>query len=458
MKKSYIYLMVAGLFLTTSCSQWVDTDINIDPNNPKDVPLELILPGVEAAWGYNVGSDISRFNSIFTQHHAGVDRQHLGLDVYSLVENDVDGSYQATYGTVMNELKIMIDKAGTESPHYSGVAKVLMSHALMVTTDLYGSVPFSEAFQLNDDLTPGYDTQEEIYATIVTMLADAKADLAKTESVFSPGSDDFVYGGDLALWTKGANALLARAYLHTANVNSGDYAKALTSIDAGAFEASADDMAMFFTAASTESNPLFQFMDQRGDIRMGAFFVDLMVGLDDPRLTVFTDTATNGGGYKGSVAGKPDLSANMPGSAYAATDASIPFITFVEQKFIEAEAALATGDKARAATAYNDAVIASLAKWGVSDTVYEAANAAEDENSITLETIMTQKYIAMYFSSESWSDWRRTGFPALTPADGQSKIPTRWPMAQSERFYNADNYSTLPSPSDIYAKVWWDAD
>ena len=70
----------------------------------------------------------------------------MGLDVYSLVANDVDGSYQATYGTVMNELKIMIDKAGTESPHYSGVAKVLMYHALMVTTDYYGYVSFFVAF------------------------------------------------------------------------------------------------------------------------------------------------------------------------------------------------------------------------------------------------------------------------------------------------------------------------
>jgi hypothetical protein len=130
----------------------------------------------------------------------------------------------------------------------------------------------------------------------------------------------------------------------------------------------------------------------------------------------------------------------------------------VEQKFIEAEAALESGDKPRAATAHNEAVTASLEQWGVSDAAYLAANAAETDATISLEKIMTQKYIALYYQTETWNDWRRTGFPALIPSDGQSKIPTRWPMSQSERFYNADNYNLLSNPIDIYAKVWWDAD
>lgn len=441
----------------TACNKWVDTDINIDPNNPKDVPLELILPGAQAAWSYTYGGDICRYNSVITQHHGGVDRQHLGIDAYNITEVDVNNSWESSYSTAMNEFNIIIQKAGTESPHYAGVAKVLMAHAVMVTTDLYGDIPFSDAFQLSENLKPGYDKQEDIYAAIVTLLTEAATDLGAAESMFSPGGDDLMYGGDLALWTSAANVLLGRAYLHTANVNSGDYAKALAALDNGGFSGSVDDLNMFYTTASTEQNPLYQFVDQRGDIRMGKFFIDLMNGLNDPRIAVFAVPADTTG-YRGSPAGKPDISASYPGVAYNAPDAPIPFVTYVEQKFIEAEAALESGDKPRAATAHNEAVTASLEQWGVSDAAYLAANAAETDATISLEKIMTQKYIALYYQTETWTDWRRTGFPALTPSDGQSKIPTRWPMSQSERFYNADNYNLLSNPIDIYAKVWWDAD
>ncbi len=97
---------------------------------------------------------------------------------------------------------------------------------------------------------------------------------------------------------------------------------------------------------------------------------------------------------------------------------------------------------------------ANLIKLGVPDPVYLAANANETETTITLEKIMTQKYIAMFSQPEVWSDWRRTDLPKLTPNPNGNvaAIPRRLPTAQSERLYNTN----APVNTDILKPVWWD--
>ena len=78
----------------------------------------------------------------------------------------------------------------------------------------------------------------------------------------------------------------------------------------------------------------------------------------------------------------------------------------------------------------------------------------ETAATITLEKIMTQKYIAMFTQPEVYSDWRRTNIPMLTPNAGASiaEIPRRLPTAQNERLYN----SKAQVVTDLTQRVWWD--
>jgi hypothetical protein len=100
--------------------------------------------------------------------------------------------------------------------------------------------------------------------------------------------------------------------------------------------------------------------------------------------------------------------------------------------------------------------MASLARFGISDLVFEAAYASETSGTISLDKIMTQKYIAMYLDVEAFNDWRRTGIPHLLPNTGNVTgdiIPRRLPYPQSERLFNGAN---LPSDNAITSRVWWD--
>jgi hypothetical protein len=60
--------------------------------------------------------------------------------------------------------------------------------------------------------------------------------------------------------------------------------------------------------------------------------------------------------------------------------------------------------------------------------------------------IITHKYIANFVKYQAYNDWRRTGFPELSPAGNAATeggvIPLRFPYPNSEYTNNANNVPT----------------
>jgi hypothetical protein len=111
-----------------------------------------------------------------------------------------------------------------------------------------------------------------------------------------------------------------------------------------------------------------------------------------------------------------------------------PLVSYEETQLIIAEAALQTGQPALALTALNNE------RTAVGQPTFGAA---------TLQNIMTEKFTALFQNVEVWSDWKRTGIPALTPYNGGS-IPRRLSYPLSE-------YSANPNiPGGGPAKNWND--
>jgi len=77
-------------------------------------------------------------------------------------------------------------------------------------------------------------------------------------------------------------------------------------------------------------------MSQRGDIRMGSTLVDALKATGDPRLP-FYSAPDGSGDYVGSAPGSENTLASTPGDYIAGIGASSVFISYAEQKFMEAE-------------------------------------------------------------------------------------------------------------------------
>ncbi|MBK9525325.1 MAG: SusD/RagB family nutrient-binding outer membrane lipoprotein [Bacteroidetes bacterium] len=434
-------------------------DVNDNPNLPEEVPVNIILPAAQASLAYDFGGDIARFNAIMAQNVTGVGRQFIGYNSYVFTEEDFNNLWNNMYAGNMSDLYKIMEKAkATPGAYdgYDGVAKIIMAYSLGTMTDLFGDVPYTEAFKGNASLTPKYQTQQEIYETILPeLLNSAIADFANTGDDFVlPGGDDKIYGGDLAKWTSLANGLKARFAIHLTKINPGAAQAALDAINAGGL-ASMDDDAQF-GFGGTYQNPWYQYIDQRADISyssidyyygVGCFLSDTMEASGDPRYGAVIDT---GGTY---------YAPGFPSALYMGDDAPVYFFTYFEQKFIEAEAKLLTGDDAGAEISLHEAVTANMEKLGVDsadNATYQTANVVwTGTTQDKLNLIMFQKYVANYLQPESWTDWRRTGQPNLQPNAGStSPIPRRYIYPTNERLYNpnASNASTTM----LTPRLWWD--
>lgn len=432
----YIFIFcLAAMFV--GCQDYFGEDANVDPDNPTEVTVNVILPQVQARLAYTYGGDYVRYAGINTQYIDGVERQFAVLGNYGISGSDVDQLWANLYTGTLNSNREMIARAEAKGfNHYHGIGLALEAYGMMMLTDVFGDIPYSDAFKFNENAvyTPTFDTQEEIYTSIFNSLDQARTLLSGDDGGNPVGADDFLYGGDAGSWITFCNVLEARGKLHL-SARDGNLSGVLTALDKGGFASSADDAAFGFGTTATEASPMNQYLDQReGDTDVGASFVALLESLSDPRIATY---------------GAP----HSTSSPYFTPDQPVKLLSYTEQEFIRAEVLIGS-DQAAAFEALSNAVASSFVEAGATDSAADyLASLGLSATDLTHEDIMIQKYIGMYTSPESWSDWRRTGIPSLTPNTG-TEIPRRFPYPDTELLANPN--TPTPADVDIFDRVWWD--
>jgi hypothetical protein len=193
----------------------------------------------------------------------------------------------------------------------------------------------------------------------------------------------------------------------------------------------------------------------------GAKLVDVMNSINDPRIGYYF-TTNDSGQYKGAALGSQAVKNLSDFGSYFASQTSVtPIATYVGLLFIEAEAQFAAGNKGAAATAHNDAIKAhvNLVTGSPAPAAYVTAQASETAGSITLEKILTHKYVSGFSMIEPYNDWRRTGVPSLSPSPLAliSGIARRYPYSLDERLYNSKFPGAIGVNDLADKKVWWDS-
>ncbi len=442
--KSLAILAVAAVGFTACSDAWLE-DYKLDQNRPSDVSMEVLLPSAQAAYGMTQGDVLPRLTSIFMQQMTGTDRQSLAHNRYAQIgEGDFNTPWNNSYAGGLYDLKLIEEKAeAAGASAYVGVAKIMTAMYLGVLTDHFGDIPYTNALQGADNLKATFDSQADIYTTIFTLLSDGKDALAQPSSV-TPGGDDLIHGGDLAAWAATADGLRARHLNHLSKTSQYNAANVIAACDdalnAGVY------CTIGFEAALNQ-NPWYQFtvIDRAGYISQFGTMYDMMEASSDPRINLYRSAD----------------SLTMP--AYGDATSALPIVTPFEIMFVKAEAQLA--GSASDARATLEAAIESHMTWLGVDAGDIQAYVAALPATTDLELIMNEKYVAMFSSSESWTDWRRTGFPTLSaPADANlSGMPRRMPYPEGEYLYNADNVPMplTSSPDDKFGvtttyRLWWD--
>jgi hypothetical protein len=467
--------------VSVSCNNYLD--INTDPTRVATAPLSTQLTGVLTATSsaqYSAGNTFSQI----VQHMANV-AANGQTDTHGEIR--LGGTWSTLYLNAMTNASDLLKNAEEQqSPHYAGIAKVLLAFNLGTAADIWGDVPYTQAFNLEKFFYPAFDPQQSIYATIQSLLNAGIADLNQTTSLFKPGSgDDLVHGGNIDKWRRTAQLLRARYSIHLTKKDKNTSVSTALAAIAMALRDNADDFQLNYNAiivnpwhsvalANNTGNFTIKHSEQLADAMNGTTF-----GVWDPRLPIIAGARTgvtntwkgqiNGAGTGGTL----DLLAT---TWYSTQTAPILMATFAEQKFIEAEArfllnggsATSTGATDATYAAYIAGIDAHMKKLGVPDTArtrYLAApQVAVGAANLKLSHIMVEKWKALFLNMEAWTDMRRYDYSTniykdlSLPTGHQPSLGGQWirraeyPLEEFSR--NGEQVRKVVKKSTD--KVWWD--
>ena len=397
------------------------------------------------------------------------------------------GSTWGTQYDALKDLDVVIAKGvETEAWQHVGASKILTALGIGTLTSYYGDIPWSEALKGSEVPSPKFDTQEEIYNAIFSLLNDARTDLDKTSTI-NLGAEDIAFNGDIAKWKALSYALEARYRNHLSKKDaSGSATAALTAIDnakTNGFTSFAGDLTFKYEGADRFLNGWFH-MFENNQMIASEVFMNTLETTNDPRKIAYWNNENTDGvavGYLGkpNAFGTSNISFSPvgPQGFYGKDTSSQLIVTHFELLFIEAEAAMRSGDADRAATALNVAIKAQLdlvtpasitylassggdvAAYQTQITNYIANFGNETAATVTMEKIMTEKHKAMVtMNGESWLDVRRHdyNFPATLsiPVNAGTPIASEFIQRVPYPQESINTNSKTPSGVGLFDKLW----
>ncbi len=487
MKRIYKYLLVSVLSVSmVACDLSDFEDTNVNPNQTTTPNAANLL--TNAIVGSLPGTVTATQGQHYVQYIAN--SQYTSADTYQTIQF----SYNAWYSGPLQDLETVIDLNTDEetkviasgvgsNANQIAVSKILQSYFYLHITDRWGDIPYSEALQVEDGiLTPKFDAQSAVYDGIFATLKSA---VAMIDGGAGP-TGDALFGGDMGMWRKFANTTRMIAALRLSEVDPTKGASEFSSAMSDGVIALDNSENIMFThlAEQNYDNPWEDRFETRRDHAVANTLVDYMQTaanggvmdvMMDPRLPVFADPTEIGGLLVGMTYGISEADAgaisnsdvSFLGAALRSQTAPTYIFTSSQVLFSMAEAAQRGWISGDVEGLYNDAITASLNQYGVgadaatfltnSEVAFDAGRA--------LEQIGNQKWVSLFLNGyEAWAEFRRTGFPNLTPAvaaqNTSGLIPVRQAYPVTERDLNETNYNEVVSrqgEDGLDTRVWWDA-
>ncbi|MFO8233305.1 MAG: SusD/RagB family nutrient-binding outer membrane lipoprotein [Longimonas sp.] len=477
------------------------TDINDDPNASSEARPNYLFTNAtkdiaETYWG---AFTLGRFGNLYAQYWT--QNQYTAEDRYRFPQerSGVLNGMWGDYYLAIQDLQEIIDlneNAPEEAAPFGdndnqiAMSKIMQAWTYHVMTDMWGPIPFDEAIGGNENPVPEYNSQEEVYNGILTMIDDA---LGRINTDAAALQGDVVFGGDMTQWALFGNALKLRVATRMSDVDGGtaDYTAeevvddAYSAMQALGGPSEYDGAYVAFDSSPPYQNPIYENyeIEGRDDWAVTENLLDYMNDYDDPRRSAYAESVD--GEFVGYPYGLTEGSAqslysqggfSRPGSDVTAADAPAYLMLQDEVYFALAEAAERGFISGDAATFYEEGIRSSMDFWGASDqeaiddyideVPYDAAN--------WRQSIGEQKWLALYMQGvQGWAEWRRLDFEGIVrePAGGAAvdavdeldpAVSVRMTYPTDEANLNGANLEegisllTGDQGDSQATKLWWD--
>lgn len=489
-KNHLILILAAAAIFTVSCKKEFQS-VNTNPNALEKPDATTLLSNTLVSEFYNNANIAWTLGNGYGQYMTFSQDYYNTATRYQPVSNEP--YWDHLYETARDADILYSQAVQKQNPLMEAAALTLRSYAFAQLTELWGDIPFKNALQGGKGLyTPPYDTQQSVYtdadAGILPSLRRADSLLKSAPAAHLGG--DLLFNGNIGKWRKFINALRLR-YLLRVSGKMNVSAEMQGIVTDGAIMQNASESASLTLPATIPYN--FPSLTERsGDFNVKYLHTTLyntfVATSDSARLTAyFTVNANNKSktgfnfSYYGGMPMVVNASADQANSAShfssnftAIGNASLVkarIITYAEQEFILAEAALKGLISGSANNYYMNGVNGAYNESGLS-----AAQAAAYlgnpnttlnllNNDTALSQIITQKWIANINNGfEGWIEYRRTGYPALQAGGSVNlnggNIPTRFLYPDAEKTINSSNYNKeiarMGGNEITTYKAWWE--
>jgi len=409
--------------------------------------------------------------------------------------------------------RLVYESKDISSQAIYSLAQIVKIMGMHRATDLFGPIPYS-------DMEPGkvkakYDTQEQVYRSFLQELDEAVATLSQygvTNKVLE--EYDPVYGGDTSKWIRLGNSLMLRLAMRVRYADPALAQQYITkaTTNAGGLIENDDQAGKLATSSKYIFHHSLVTMLGYKELKMGATIYSYLVGYNDPRAEKYFTKNTAGTNQTDFYAVRSGINPVTDATIYekyseptVVNSTPTYWLRASEVQFLLAEAALIgwyTNDTAE--NLYKKGIELSFTENGLTaaqaQSYYNSSalpanyidlkNSSYSVNAVStidkkwlssgteeeqLEQIITQKYLANYPNGfESWSEWKRTGYPRMfgVPFDlsnkgtqnvsssGKEYGVRRYPFPQKEFELNRENVTAaqalLGGTDNAATNVWWD--
>src|SRR4030095_3607812 len=280
MRHKNIFLLLVTIVLCVSCKKYLD--VNISPNGPLTTGEKDLLAGIEAETGFNIAGGMpARISAMWTQQLA-YNSEPPEWDAYKWQPSDANNTWSfSMYTSILHNLKIVRETAVSNgNNHYLAIAEILTAYNLGVAADLWGDIPYDEAFKGTEGLQPKYQKQEDIYKIVFALLDSAIVHASRPAGLHAPSGragGDLIYDGNMNRWVKFAYFLKARhAFRLTYAPGHDKVTQANIALQAlsNAFTSSGDNAAFPFYDSPGTENPWNQAETKWGTFVLSDHFVN----------------------------------------------------------------------------------------------------------------------------------------------------------------------------------------
>ncbi len=511
MKKILNYSLFGVIMLVmTGCDKGL-SDLNVNKTNPISLDPALLLNQAIINTSFPVKSlvfDIGIVQQMVSPNGGVLAGANFNQDSRDVTTANLWATYyQSVIKNTHDALMRSKDVAGRSNMY--NMVRIYQSYVFMILTDEYGEIPYTQGGAGYSDqiLFPKYDRQQDIYPKIIQELTDAVAALDPGGTI---ESGDALYAGNIGQWKKFAYSLMLRAGMRLSKI---DPTKAQSTVQAavagGVITSNADNAYIRHDANFTQPIGSTLNGSEAANFYLTKPFVDILKSTSDPRLQSIAIRyvgATSGAGQtvaagttdptkqigmpigydNGSIAGAVQADGLASFYDYSQLDrrrmvkisSPVFLVTAAQTNLLLAEARFRGWITSGTADQYfSDGIKAHMDQMVSYDPGCAVAGADRDTyvtaNPLAAGTelvqINTQYWIASFLNGpEAFANFRRSGYPALTPNPyGQPNNPDvpngtfirRLTYPTSELSVNTTNVNeaiTRQGADKLSTRVWWD--